>query len=341
MKIVNIVLIISLLSACSNTSQNNNIITPDYITEKTENDTDDPAIWYNKNNPEKSLIVGTDKDINGAIYVYDLKGKIVNKSKPLKRPNNVDIGYNLFLNGKSTDFCVVAERFTHKLRFFSLPELKEIDNGGLEIFVNENGAEYRDLMGVSVYQEPYENGKTYIIAGRKNGPTDGTYLWQYELLLIENKISLKLVRKFGNFSGQKEIEAIAVDAELAYIYYSDESKGIRKYYANPDSGNIELKTFGLDNFTQDREGISIYKTGPKSGYIIISDQQENRFNIYDRNPENHDHKLITSIYLSTNESDGSDCISSNLGSEFPNGIFVAMSDDKTFQIYDWRKFNLK
>jgi myo-inositol-hexaphosphate 3-phosphohydrolase len=38
----------------------------------------------------------------------------------------------------------------------------------------------------------------------------------------------------------------------------------------------------------------------------------------------------------TLESDGSEVSSTNLGPEFPKGIFVAMSNDKTFHIYDWR-----
>ncbi len=42
-----------------------------------------------------------------------------------------------------------------------------------------------------------------------------------------------LVRKFGLFSGKKEIESIAVDDALGYVYYSDEGYGVRKYYADP------------------------------------------------------------------------------------------------------------
>jgi myo-inositol-hexaphosphate 3-phosphohydrolase len=38
----------------------------------------------------------------------------------------------------------------------------------------------------------------------------------------------------------------------------------------------------------------------------------------------------------TLESDGSDVTSVGLGDEFPKGMFVGMSTDKTFHIYDWR-----
>ena len=39
------------------------------ITEKVKWDTDDPAILINKEDPANSLILGTDKDDDGAIYV--------------------------------------------------------------------------------------------------------------------------------------------------------------------------------------------------------------------------------------------------------------------------------
>ena len=52
-------------------------IKPDVITQKTSNDTDDPAIWVNPKNPAESIIFGTDKETNGAIYAFDLDGKII------------------------------------------------------------------------------------------------------------------------------------------------------------------------------------------------------------------------------------------------------------------------
>lgn len=321
------------------------IIKPIFVTEKTKYDTDDPAIWYNAKNPAQSLIIGTDKNKEGALYVYDLEGKIIEDKvvRNLQRPNNVDLEYGLVLNGKSTDIAVVAERITHKLRVFRLPDMKPIDNGGIEIFEGETGEEYRDLMGIALYKNP-ENGKIYAIAGRKTGPKEG-YLWQY---LLEDdgsgNVKATLVRKFGKFSGKKEIEAIAVDDELGFIYYSDETLGIRKYYADPEKGNEELALFGTKGFAKDHEGISIYTQENGKGYILVSDQQANQFQVFSRegteeNP--HEHKLIKVIKTSTIESDGSETISLPLGDKFPKGMFVAMSDDKTFQIYRWEDLGIQ
>lgn len=71
-------------AACSqNQPVNTAAITPLYVTEPVQFDSDDPAIWVNPADSSKSLIIGTDKDENGGLYVFDLQGKII-KEKQLK-----------------------------------------------------------------------------------------------------------------------------------------------------------------------------------------------------------------------------------------------------------------
>ncbi|WP_207420104.1 phytase [Desertivirga brevis] len=319
------------------------VIKPLYITEPVEFDTDDPAIWVNSKKPGESLVIGTDKNENGGLYVFDLKGKIVPEKtvKGLKRPNNVDIAYGLKLGNRKVDIAVATERMTHNLRIFSLPDMQPVDNGGIPVFVNESEPEYRDLMGIALYKNAF--GKIYAIVGRKTGPKDG-YLWQY-LLEDDGKGQVKaiLVRKFGKYSGKKEIEAIAVDNELGYVYYSDEQFGIRKYFADPNKGNEELALFGTEGYREDNEGISIYKTSKRKGYILVSDQSANEFKVYSREGSGgkHTHTLLKSIKVSTLSSDGSDVVAVRLNEDFKHGLFVAMSDDKTFQFYRWEDFGLK
>lgn len=315
------------------------IVKPLFVTEPVKYDTDDPAIWVNPADPAKSLVIGTDKNEDGALYVFDLHGKIVQSKvvRGLKRPNNVDLAYGLVLNGKATDIVIASERMTHKLRIFSLPDMLPVDNGGIEIFEGETGFEYRDLMGISIYTA--KDGRMYAIAGRKNGPTTGGYLWQY--LLGDDgsgHVKATLVRKFGTYSGKKEIEAIAVDNELGYIYYSDEQTGVRQYYADPEKGDAQLAIFGTSGFAADHEGISIYKLTDSTGYIQVSDQGANRFQVFSRegtaqNP--FEHKLLKVVNVAATQSDGSDVVNVPLDENFKHGLFVVMSNDKTFHYYRW------
>jgi 3-phytase len=322
------------------TTSQASVVKPLYVTEPSKHDTDDPAIWVNPENIAESLIIGTDKNVDGALYVYDLKGKILQDKvvTGLQRPNNVDIEYGLKLGDKAVDIAVTGERLTHNMRIYSLPDMQPLDGGGIPVFEGETGLEYRDLMGVALYKRPAD-GAIFAIMGRKTGPTDGTYLWQYLLRgNADGTVTAELVRKFGQYSGLHEIEAIAVDDELGYVYYSDEGVGMRKYHADPEMGNEELAFVPNEGFVEDNEGISIYDAGNGTGYILVSDQQGNEFHIYPRegsggNPQSH--PLLKQVAVSTNESDGSDVSSLAFNEDFPNGLFVAMSDDKTFHLYRW------
>jgi len=342
-QISHIVILASFFAGCINNSSSTPVavtkmeLSPSFITDTLEHDTDDPAIWIHPQDPSKSLVIGTDKDLNGGLFVFDLKGKLDSSRsvKGLKRPNNVDIEYGLAIGDTLVDITVATERLTHKLRIFRLPDMKPMDNGGIEVFWGETGREYRDLMGIALYKN--KAGTIYAIVGRKNGPTDSTYLWQYELKgTRDSLVQVKLVRKFGAYSGLHEIESIAVDDQLGYVYYSDEGVGIRKYYADPENGNQELALFGTGSFKEDNEGISIYTLTDSTGFILVSDQQDHSFHIYPRegtteNP--HAHPMLRKQYVAARESDGSEIISIPLLPDFPFGLFVAMSDDKTFHFY--------
>lgn len=311
-----------------------NAVKPTAVTEALPHDTDDPAIWIHPTNPSESIIVGTDKDTDGGLYAFDLNGKILKKSVSLKRPNNVDIAYGLLIDGKKVDVAVTTEREENKIRIFSLPDLKPIDNGGIPVF---EGEALRDPMGISLYTRPAD-GKIFAIVGRKTGPS-GSYLWQYELSGKGKFAVAKVVRKFGSYSGKKEIEAIAVDNELGTIFYCDEQFGIRKYKADPAlNDNKELALFGQKDFKADHEGIAIYKKTDSTGYILVSNQQANSFMVYPRegakgNPDYY--PLLAEIPTSTIECDGADVTSINLGPKYKNGLFVAMSNGMTFHYYTW------
>jgi 3-phytase len=91
-------------------------------------------------------------------------------------------------------------------------------------------------------------------------------------------------------------------------------------------------------FARDREGISLYEVDERTGYILVSDQQANQFHVFPRegsqgNP--HAHPRLKIIRTQTLGSDGSDAISAPLGTAFPAGLFVAMSEGGTFQLYSW------
>jgi myo-inositol-hexaphosphate 3-phosphohydrolase len=327
------VLTMLLFAACHSNNQVTEEVSPVVVTEKTPNDTDDPAIWYNRSDPGKSLVLGTDKGhMTGGIFVFDLKGKLDTALSiyNLSRPNNIDVEYGFQFHGKPIDIAVFTERGKDRIRVISLPGCRFIDHGGIPVFEDDSR---RSPMGIALYKDTLD--AVYAFVGGKTGPREG-YIDQYKLVEQDSSVVAQKVRSFGKFSGKKEIEAIVVDDESGYIYYSDEKVGIRKYYADADKGNEELALFAETGIARDHEGLSIYREEGGKGYIILSDQQSNEFHLFTRegrgnNP--HDHQLVRVVKAQTRESDGSDILNMPLNDSFPNGIFVAMSSDRTFQFY--------
>jgi 3-phytase len=314
-------------------------VRPVVETQQVAEDSDDPAIWIHPTDVSKSLILGTDK--GGGLYTFDLQGRILadRTRTGLARPNNVDVEQGVVLDGRTLDLAVVTERDAGRVRVYRLPEVEPIDGGGIDVFAGDP-PEQRTPMGVGLYHRP-SDGALFVILSRKTGPAQG-YLWQYRARGDgRGGVRLEKVRQFGAFSGgESEIEAIAVDDDAGYVYYSDEGKGIRKYAADPDTidAGTELALFGTAGFHEDREGISIYRIDRRTGYILVSDQGANLFRVFPREGTAkgpHDHPEIAVLPVSTTSSDGSEVTSVALGPKFRHGLFVAMSEGKTFQLYRW------
>ncbi|WP_420593040.1 phytase [Robiginitalea biformata] len=306
-------------------------IKPDIISEYTLHDTDDPAIWVNPDDPAESIVFGTDKESDGAVYAFDLNGKVIEEMtlRQMKRPNNVDVEYGVPLNDSvRTDIIAFTERERQVFRVFSVPDMKPLDGGGFPVFQDATEPDHRLPMGIALYASP-KDSSVYVIVGRKSGPLEG-YLHQYQLVPRSGELQADFVRAFGSFSGTKEVEAIAVDDELGYVYYSDEGECIRKYHAEPDMGDAELACFGGEYFLEDIEGIAIAAYPGKEGYILVSNQQLGEFNIFKRG----DNTFVKAVNLSTRETDGCEVVTKSLGPQFPNGLFVAMNDEKNFYYYD-------
>jgi myo-inositol-hexaphosphate 3-phosphohydrolase len=91
-------------------------------------------------------------------------------------------------------------------------------------------------------------------------------------------------------------------------------------------------------YLEDSGGISIYEVNDGTGYALVPNQRATKSHVYKREgkPGNpHNHMEVKTVNVSTNNSDGSEVTNVPVSSKFPAGLFVAMSDDKTFQYYSW------
>lgn len=327
-------------------------IEPAYSTASLTNDPDDPAIWVHPVDSSRSLIIGTMKVAApaGAIVVFGLDGQIRQVISGIDRPNNVDVEYGFRLAGRTIDIAVATERLKRQLRIFRIdPDTGQLsDLGGIPILTDQPG-ESGAPMGIALYRRAHD-AAVFAIVAPKEGPRDG-YLWQYRLSDAGGgRIGATFVRRFGKFSAtsvreENEIEAVAVDDELGYIYYADEADGIHKWHADPDHPDAarELAHFGRSGFRGDREGIAIYASSSGGGFIVCTDQLEgdSEYRLYPREgtPENpHDHSRVVAVIRGGADStDGLDISARALGPSLPHGIMVAMnSAPKNFLVFRWQ-----
>ena len=315
-------------------------------------DPDDPAIWVHPTDPSRSLILGTDKqESSGGLYVFSLDGKLRQSISPLDRPNNVDVEKGFQFGGRLVDIAVLTERMQHRLRVFAIAAedgvLSDLAPAGLPVLEGEQ-EEASEPMGIALYKRARDGAVFAIISPKTGGTTE--YLWQYRLEAGDQKLTARLIRRFGRFSriGAEpdeigEIEAVVVDDALGYVYYSDERYGIRKYHADPDHPDAarELASIGVDGYEGDREGLAIYETGSGTGYLVSSDQVAGgtRVKLYKREGapgRPHDHSEVHTILTAADSTDGLEVTSQALPG-FSRGVLVMMnSSDRNFLLYDWR-----
>lgn len=327
-------------------------IEAEYGTAQLSNDPDDPAIWVHPEDPGRSLILGTMKVAApaGAVVAFGMDGQIRQVISGIDRPNNIDVEYGVQLGGRRVDLAVATERLARRLRIFRIDPAEGhlVDLGGVPVLDGQDG-EAAAPMGVALYRRA-RDGAVFAIVSPKEGPRQN-YLWQYQLIDGDNgRPAVRFVRRFGNFSAttvreENEIESIAVDDALGYVYYSDEADGIHKWHADPDHPDAgrELAHFARSGFRGDREGIGIYALPDGTGYIVGTDQldDDSEYHVYARegapgNPHDHSREIAV-LRGGADATDGIEISSRALGPGLPNGALIAMnSESRNFLVFRWQ-----
>jgi 3-phytase len=250
------------------------------------------------------------------------------------------------MGARKVDIAVLTERKQHRLRVFEIPAdggpLRDLAPSGIPVFQNQTG-EASEPMGIALYRRP-KDGAIFAIVSRKSGGAT-QYLWQYRLEAAANgSVKGTLVRRFGNFSKRGEIEAVAVDDALGYVYYSDERFAIRKWHADPDhpKADQELAVFAQEGYQGDREGLAVYVGVDGTGYLVSSDQVAggSRLWLYRRegtpgDPHNH-REAVAVIPTMADATDGLEVVRQSLPG-FPRGLLVMMnSGPRNFLFYGWQ-----
>jgi len=93
---------------------------------------------------------------------------------------------------------------------------------------------------------------------------------------------------------------------------------------------------GSPYLTADVEGLTIYKSGPGTGYLLVSSQGSDEFLVYNRATLEHigNFAIGDGVVDSGEESDGMHVVNVNLGGQFTQGLLVAQDGGNTPDVLD-------
>jgi 3-phytase len=278
---------------------------------------DDAVVWIHPNNTDSSFLVGLDKSSNGRIEYFNADGNRYGATNLTKSFNNLSITYGYSVLGKSEDLVVASNRTDNKLQFFKVDSESRslIDLSGDCLIGYEP-------YGIALYQNK-NNDSLYCFVSQRNTPFN---VLQYVVRENEGLLDVTLVRTIETAS---LTEGIFVDEKLGYVYVAEEDVGLYKYNANPSGGQnrLTIDYVGSPNIAgSDIEGITLYCLSDFTGYLIVSIQYNNTFNVYSREGD----EFIGSFTIGSNgsidkteQTDGIFVSSSAFSSIFSNGVFIA------------------
>lgn len=293
---------------------------------------DDACIWIDPAAPERSTIIGTDKE-SGGLYVYDLDGELLQVA-PGGELNNVDLRHGFRLGGDAVALVVAGDRTDNRLAIYRVdPATREL----------ASVAAPREPLDMQVYgscmYRSAASGETYVFVDSKSGLVR-------QLLLRDDGgggVAATLVREL-DVGGQ--VEGCVADDELGDLYVGEEEVGIWRYGAEPDAGGdrVSVDRAGERDLVADVEGLAIYRGAGGAGYLLASSQGNSTFTVYDRGEGNQHLFTFTVVGASgvdaVSDTDGIEVSNVALGPAFPDGLFVAQDgdndgDNQNFKLVSW------
>lgn len=316
---------------------------------------DDPAVWVHPRDPGSSLIIGTDKQ--GALHTYNVDGSAVQTVADANQPNNVDVLYGFPLGGRKVDLAVAGvqgsagKHSKHKkknktrsgpvggsgLKVWAIDpatrQLSDVTAGGRIPVLDERAPAH----GVCTYHSA-RTGRFYAFVTDQSGRLDQVQLSSSG----DGGIGGTTVR---TLTLNSIAEGCAADDELGYLYVAQETVGIWKFAAEPESGTEGrlITRIGENGLTPDVEGLAIYYAAHGRGYLIASSQGNDTYKVYERAGDN---RYVLTIDPAAgriddvSHTDGIAVTNCRTSGEFASGLFVVQDGknpgaNQNFKVYGW------
>ncbi len=315
MKLFTVVFFALLLSACQSGRSWQLWVTPDNETEAVEvsgDAADDPALWVDQNDPERSLVLGTQK--KSGLYSYHLDGR-VKQFLPAGRLNNVDIRQQVLIKGQYMDVVAASNRSNNSISLFRMGS-----DGVMEA--------WSDLrVAASVFSEVYGfcmglvNQELIFVMTGKQGDAE----------LYRLHAEADQVEKIRHLDIPSQSEGCVVDDQSGDIYVGEEAAGVWRFNVQAPAVRELIITTDGRKLKADVEGLALLRHQNKT-YLVVSSQGNSQYPIYDLSNNQH----VVSIKINSNDAydrvSGTDGIDVNQllkTPNYPQGLMMVQDDNNT------------
>ena len=277
---------------------------------------DDPAIWIDPANPNRALIVATDK--KAGIHVYDLAGKDIAFIKG-GLVNNVDVVGNIIAASDRNDGVNA-----HIALFRLDPDKPSLTALGRA--AAGKGEAYGFCLKKTAPGEPLtaalivKDGTVRVGTLTADGAPTFTMQWEYKI--------------------PTQSEGCVFDGDTLYV--GEEDAGI--WQLTPNGGGAAARLVApVDNqrLVADVEGLAtIEHKGQR--YLLASSQGDNAYAVFKLPGMDYVGRFAVAAgqFGATSETDGIEAIAGNFGPAFPDGLFLAQDGDnapkaQNFKLVRW------
>lgn len=294
---------------------------------------DDPAIWVDRNDPSRSLIIGTQKQ--SGLYVYDLNGRVV-QFLPDGRMNNVDLRDGFRLGNQTVSLVAASNRTNDGISLY------RVDAATRRLVNVADGIQPTGMVdpyGLCMYRS--QSGRTYVFVTDSEGPVR-----QWELVDAGNgRVRANRVRDIP-FATQTE--GCVADDVTGVLYVAEEDVGLWRVGAEPDAPATPVSIATVETNSalhDDLEGIGLYDLGGGRGYLVLSSQGDNSYAVFRREGNNEyvgSFSVLADPALGIDgisETDGLEVLSANLGGPLSGGVFIAQ-DGRNVSPQQYQNFKL-
>jgi 3-phytase len=300
----------------------------------------DVAIWLHPTDASRSVVLAA--SVGAPLQMQSLDGRRIGEAAG--EFDYVDVSYGFRLRDQAVPLIIGHERNSGNLAVLIIdPEtLKAASVSAFPLAIEG------EVAGLCSYSSA-ATGRLYAFVVMAEGMVQ-----QWELYERNRKVDGNVVRTIPIGAGAGYC---AVDAKQGNVYITEESVGVWKLAAEPESdAERELVdvTGARGHFTGEIKGIAIHQAGESPSYLLAADVAAGRVNVYSTS----DSQFLGSFTVEPSspstspfagdqgraeqggqlqETEGLAATSLSLGNALPGGIVVIADQDSGYRIIAWKE----